>query len=159
MIADADHSIAAAGGDDVLARTIYAEAADQPVEGQIAVGYTVKHRVEIAQAFVKRHGHAHPLFGDGSITAACLSSFHGIHQYSCWNETDGHRLKPLALNHNDPAFCRALDIARQVIAGTATDRLPGTTHYYNPEKVHMPPWAVGLPFHSIGQHRFFRNVP
>lgn len=159
MIAYADINIAAQSEDVVLARTIFAEARGEPQEGQIAVGYTIKHRAEIAAAYIKKHGEAHPIFGGGTIVSACLWSFHGIHQYSCWNDTDPARLKALQADHNDPAFCRIQDIARQIIAGTAQDRLPGTTHYYNPGVVPMPKWAIGLPFHAIGHHRFFRDVP
>jgi len=159
MIAYADKPIAAQGEDVVLARTIFAEARGEPVDGQIAVGYTIKHRAEIAAAYVKKHDEPHPLYGDGTIAGACLSSFRGVHQYSCWNETDRSRLKALQADHNNPAFCRAMDVARQVIAGTAHDFLPGSTHYYAPDVVPMPKWAVGLPFHSVGHHRFFRDVP
>jgi hypothetical protein len=159
MIAHQDLSIAAKGGDDVLARTIFAEARGEFTDGQVAVAYTVKHRAEIAARYVLEHDKPHPLFGDGTIADACLSSFHGIHQYSCWNMGDPSLAKALAADHSNPAFCRACEIARQVIAGTVPDALPDTTHYFNPRVVAEPAWAKGLPYHSIGRHRFFRNVP
>ncbi len=160
MIAYADRNIAAQGGDVVLARTIWAEARDQAEIGQITVAYCIKHRAEIAKAYIAKHDEPHSLFGDGTVEGACLSSFRGVHQFSCWNETDPNRLKALQADHNDPTFCKAQQIARDVIAGKVPDRLPGYTHYYNPEIVKTPPgWAKGLKYMSVGSHRFFRDVP
>jgi spore germination cell wall hydrolase CwlJ-like protein len=159
MIAYADRNIAALGEDEVLARTIYAEARSEPEEGQIAVGYVIMHRVALAKDHLAEHGKPHSLFGDGSIAGACLASFRTFHQFSCWNENDPNRQKALKVDHSDPRFCRAHQLARDVISGKAQDRLPETTHYYNPDAVRMPGWAKGLPFASIGHHRFFRYVP
>jgi spore germination cell wall hydrolase CwlJ-like protein len=159
MIAYADRNIAALGEDEVLARTIFAEARSEPEEGQIAIGYVIKYRAALAKAYVAKHGQPHRLFGDGTIAGACLASFRAIHQFSCWNEKDPNRAKALKADHSDPRFCRAHQIARDVIAGKAEDRLLEATHYYNPDVVRMPGWAKGLPFASIGHHRFFRYVP
>ena len=159
MIALSDSRIAAQGDVDVLARTIWAEARAETSVGQTAVAYCIKHRAELAKAFVAAHGKTHPIYGDGSIVSACLSSFKGIHQFSCWNASDPNRTKAQLVDHSDPVFCGITAIARDVISGKAEDRLAGTTHYYNPSVVPMPTWAKGLPYHSIGAHRFFRNVP
>ena len=155
-MSDARNPIDAAGEDEieVLARTIFGEARGEPVEGQIAVAYCIVHRAQIAKEYVSRTLHRHPLYGNGTIRAACQAPL----QFSCWNDGDPTKARMLAVTLADPAYRCAHDIAEKVIKGEAEDGLPGTTHYFNPDVVAAPKWAAGLPYTTIGHHRFFRDV-
>jgi hypothetical protein len=158
-----------ASGEDigVLARTIFGEARDQILLGQIAVAWTVRHRAEIAQDYVRMHGgrwHAH--YGDGSLRMACKAP----DQYSCWNADDPNRPKIVAITPDNPVFQQCMWVALGVVHGQLEDRKPNTTHYLNPKIVkRLPLWVTGraapppviLPAiyaGRIGDHDFYGRV-
>ena len=147
---------------DILARTIFGEARGETWTGQVAVAWVIVHRAQIAEYYVKQHYKPHPLYGNGSFKSACLAeNDKGVHQFSCWNKSDPNRPRLLSLNLTQREdFDTCYDVARAVLTGRAEDRLPGTTHYYNPANVKVEPaWAKGLVGHAIGNHLFFLDVP
>jgi N-acetylmuramoyl-L-alanine amidase len=149
---------AATGEDtDILARTIFGEARNQTMDGQIAVAWTIRHRAEIAKAYVAAHKTPRPNFGDGTIANACLDAY----EFSCWNTADATRLRMLTVARNEPGYQLAQHVALGVVLGLLEDRMPGTTHYFNPAAVSKTPdWVATATFvNTVGAHRFYRNVP
>ena len=118
---------------NALARTGWAEDRSGGGVGMADVMCVVRNRVLIARAFVKEHGHPHPLFGDGTYASACQMPW----QFSCWNKNDPNLPKLLDVTEErDPWFAAAMGIAFNVIAGSVTDPTRGATHY----KANSLPW-------------------
>jgi spore germination cell wall hydrolase CwlJ-like protein len=149
---------------DVLARTIYGEGRGEGMAGQVAIVFTIIHRARIAAAFRAANKRMHPLYGDGSIAAACLVPW----QFSCWNQSDPNRLAMRTVTLADPAFQTASYVAHAVLQRQVNDALPRATHYFNPAVVKAPAWETGVAAHdgkaaipparfegSIGHHRFY----
>lgn len=141
MVTAPKHKAITAHDLDVMARTIYGEARGEPILGALAVGFVILHRACIAYAGWR----AHPLYGDGSIAAACQRPW----QFSCWNPNDPNRAQLLAVSLDDPHFQRAFYAALAVVHGQANDRLPRATHYLNPLLVKLPDWVTGVPAKNI----------
>lgn len=163
-------TISASGEDiDVLARTIWGEARGESLAGQIAVGWTVRHRALIASRYLLAHGRWHPHYGDGSIGQACKARM----QYSCWNADDPNQLKLKNVTLDDPSFQQCMRVALGVVHGALADALLETTHYFNPAAgLRTPDWITGLPARggrpaipparkvgSMGAHDFYADVP
>lgn len=148
-----------ASGEDIeiLARTIFGEARNQSVAGQIAVGFVIAHRAAIAAAYRAAHGKSHPLFGDGSLGSACKAPW----QFSCWNKSDPTRARMIGVTLDDAAYQRAFYVALAIVCGEVSDALPKSTHYYNPAAVRgIPAWTKDATFlATIGAHMFFGGVP
>lgn len=141
--------------DDMLifARTIWGEARSEPLTAQVAVGWVIRNRVQAASDYQRQHGRRHPLFGDGSLSAACLAPW----QFSCWNRNDPNRPKLLATGFHDPSFTRSFAVACLVWSGERADPTDGSTHYHTVSVA--PAWSRGLvPVARIGSHLFFNKV-
>lgn len=142
---------------DTMARTLWGEARGEGADGMAAVGCVIRTRAEIAREFKRRQARRHPLFGDGSITSACLMP----QQFSCWNIDDPNRSKLLTLATDDATFREAEQIALQVVSGALADMTQGSTHYHTvappkDAKVWPPKWAgtMRMTVH-IGRHVFY----
>ncbi|MDH4581393.1 cell wall hydrolase [Pseudomonas sp. BN415] len=138
---------------DILARTLWAEARGEGFGGMIAAGWTVRNRVEM-----DLHNDGKPDWWGEGYTAVCLKPW----QYSCWNKDDANYpflsgAKPIP----SAQYVRAREAAIAVIEGREPDPTAGATHYYNPKVVKKtPPWVKGAkPTVTIGNHRFFKEVP
>jgi hypothetical protein len=152
-----------------MAKTIYGEARGESLAGQIAVGYTITKRAQIAADHVARHGGPHSHYGDGSLAAVCKAP----RQYDCWDPGDNNFIKLVALTLDDAEFQTALYAAIGVVQRLVPNTLPEATHYYNPKRVRRTPaWVTGVPAHdgkpavppahfdsAIGNHRFYSQVP
>lgn len=139
---------------DVMARTLYGEARGEIYAGKIAVAHVVRNRARIADQYRLSNSRPHPLFGDGTLRAACQWPW----QFSCWNKNDPMRPKLESARTAQLGEC--IEAAYAVIAGEAPDPTNGATHYYANTMPQPPKWAVGLtPCAVIGAHRFFNNVP
>jgi N-acetylmuramoyl-L-alanine amidase len=150
-----------ATGEDtsVLARTLFGEARGEEPGGQIAVAWVIVNRALKARAFAEEYHSRHPLFGDGTIAAACQSAYHGIHQFSCWNTSDPGYKRMISVGQSDPQYQAMLHVAVMVLSGRALNPIGDCTHYYNPHACPMPDWARGkAPFAAIGHHLFFNDV-
>jgi spore germination cell wall hydrolase CwlJ-like protein len=129
---------------DVLARTIFGEARGEPLDGQIAVGFVIRHRAAIALAFRQRHKRAHPLYGDGGIASACLKP----EQFSCWIVGDPNQRACSTVTMASPAFQRCTYVAHAVLQGQVEDRLPRATHYCTPAAAPHIAWVIGVAAHD-----------
>jgi spore germination cell wall hydrolase CwlJ-like protein len=125
---------------DVLARTIYGEAASDGADGMTAVASVIVNR---AKSSINWWGK--------DITGVCLAPL----QFSC-NNTAASRAKLAALTDTDPVFKTAQALAVQAVAGTLADTTQNADHYY---AAYIPPpsWALGkAPVATIGKQLFFR---
>lgn len=153
------HAITAALTDrQAVACTVFGEARREPLRGQHAIGWVIRHRLQQPVRF----GHG--------WKGVCLRPW----QFSCWHPqggasnyaavmavaqqlVDGHTPAP------GSALARALQAADDVMGGLAPDPTNGADHYFAPDAMvppgRVPVWARGLtPTAVIGGHRFFRLV-
>jgi spore germination cell wall hydrolase CwlJ-like protein len=132
---------------DVLARTIYGEARGEGMAGMIAVGWTIRNRVN--------DGKDKSWWGEG-YAGVCQAPY----QFSCWNKNDPNYpylsgAKPIPAA--EFAKCKAAAIA--VIDGTMADPTGGATHYYAATMPRPPAWTgVATKTVVIGQHIFYKDV-
>ena len=129
---------------DIVALTLWGEGRGEGRDGQIAIWHVINNRANASKT--------HPcyLFGDGTMSSACLVKY----QFSCWNANDPNRDKILAMNANDPGYIYALESARR--AAATFDPTSGATHY----KVSSIPWPKDWgvkvdPLITIGHHSFY----
>ncbi len=131
---------------DILARTLWGEARNQPVRGIEAVAAVVLNRVALA---TERGGW---WWGDG-VVAVCRHP----RAFPCWSPGGPELPKLLAVKAGDPVFDTCLRVARRAVAGVLPDATHGATHYH-PASAH-PIWAAGeLPTAEIGTTLFYRIV-
>jgi N-acetylmuramoyl-L-alanine amidase len=111
---------------DAIARTLYAEAEGESLEGKIAVASVIYNRA---------HGNINKM--KSVVTAKW--------QFSCWN----NRTPPKG---HGQTWLDCLKITDEMMNGAFT---PTTnhTHYYNPVKA-SPKWANGVKSDRIGNHVF-----
>ncbi len=122
----------------ILAKTIWAEARGEPLEGQIAVANVILNRA--------RQG---GWWGD-TVPGVCLKP----KQFSCWNEGDPNRARMDGLELQDRAFARAVSVAAGACAGDMADITGGATHYHT--AAIAPSWAAGHePSARVGNHVFY----
>jgi hypothetical protein len=146
-----DHNI------DITGRTVVGEARGDGQPGMELVASVVMNRAQIASHYVELHGRHHPLFGDGSLASACQANFHGIYQFSCWNQNDPNRAIIENLNEGMEIFRVGLVVATSAVNGTLRDRTNGATHY---RRIGTPAaWANGkTPCFTEGHHEFFNDI-
>jgi N-acetylmuramoyl-L-alanine amidase len=139
---------------DVMARTVYGEARGEIEAGKIAVAWVIRNRASKANEYRLARAKPHPLFGDGTIRAACQWPS----QFSCWNKNDPMQPKLIAARTAQLAEC--LQAAYGVLIGEFPDPTGAALHYYAASMPEPPKWAASLaPCAAIGAHRFFNNVP
>lgn len=132
---------------DVLARTLWGEARGEGYDGQVAVAWAVRNRVD--------DGKATSWWGEG-YAGVCQKPY----QFSCWNKNDPNYaylsgLKPIPAAQ----YAQARKAALAVITGEVSDPTKGATHYYS-DLIKAPAWSVNATktLH-LGHHIFFKNVP
>ncbi|WP_137179455.1 cell wall hydrolase [Roseomonas sp. AR75] len=135
-----------AGPAEVLALTLWGEAAHRPVRAMEAVASVVMTRVRLAAA---PGGPAH--LGRG-VAGVCRAPF----QFACWHP--GHpRHRALAELREDAALGACSRIAARAIAGALPDPTAGATHYH--EECVLPRWALGAtPSAALGGLVFYRLI-
>lgn len=133
-----------AGAAEVLALTLWGEAAGRPVRAIEAVAAVVMTRARLAAA---PGGPVH--LGQG-VAGVCRAPF----QFACWHP--GHpRQRALAElpEAADLGACRR--VAARALAGALPDPTGGATHYHLVET--LPRWALGrVPTAEIGGLVFYR---
>ena len=90
----------------IFAKTIWAEARGEPLEGQIAVANVILNRA--------RQG---GWWGDDIAEVCCKPK-----QFSCWNGGDPNRARMDGLELQDRAFARAVSVAAGAWAGDTHGR-------------------------------------
>lgn len=135
-----------AGPAEVLALTLWGEAAHRPVRAMEAVASVVMTRVRLAAA---PGGPAH--LGRGVI-GVCRAPF----QFACWHP--GHpRHEAIAELAEDAELGACNRIAARALAGALADPTAGATHYH--EECVLPRWALGAtPSAVLGGLVFYRLI-
>ncbi|UCP00112.1 cell wall hydrolase [Metapseudomonas lalkuanensis] len=137
---------------DVLARTIWGEARGEGIAGQVAVGWTIRNRVEMDLG-----NDGKPDWWGEGYEGVCRAPW----QFSCWNKNDpnypylsGARAIP------NTQYMLAREAAVAVIEGRQPDPTSGATHYYATTMPKAPKWVAGAARTcKIGRHIFFKDVP
>lgn len=137
---------------NILARTLWGEARGEGIAGMIAVGWTIRNRVEM-----DLHNDGKPDWWGEGYAGVCLAPY----QFSCWNRSDPNY--PFLIG-NQPIPAAQFALARQaaslVIAGDQPDPTGGATHYYASTLPKAPAWAAqARQTLRLGHHLFFREVP
>lgn len=137
---------------DILARTLWAEARGEGLNGQIAVAWTIRNRVE-----VDLHNDGKPDWWGEGYTSVCLKPW----QFSCWNKNDpnyAYLSGAKAIPFRELAQARiAADL---VIDGKQPDPTGGATHYYATTMPKAPAWAAkAKQTLKLGHHIFCKDVP
>lgn len=137
---------------DVLARTLWGEARGEGLAGMIAVGWTVRNRVELDLGSDGRPD----WWGEG-YEGVCRKPW----QFSCWNASDPNSAYLRGEKPIPPAqYMQAREAAVAVIEGGRPDPTGGATHYYSTSLARPPAWTQGATRTcKIGRHVFFKGVP
>jgi Cell Wall Hydrolase len=130
---------------DLLIRTVYGEAGNQPDDGAAAVAHVVLNRVRSGR------------FGRG-IPGVVLAR----NQFEPWQR---RRDELERLDPNSRAYRRAERIVDGVLSGEMPDQTGGAVYFLNPAIVRqrrpandLPPWASGYEV-QIGDHVFYGGRP
>lgn len=136
----------AATAQEVLALTLWGEAAGRPVRAIEGVAGLVMTRVRLA---ARPDGPRH--LGTGVI-GVCRAPF----QFACWHPTHPrHAALREFREPEDAGFAICRRIAARAVAGTLPDPTGGATHYHQAEA--LPRWAIGrVPTAEIGGLVFYR---
>lgn len=138
---------------DTLTRTLYGEARDQGLRGQIGVAWVVRIRASWDELV-----HSHPEHEWWGTTPALVCKHPW--QFSCWNASDPNSAKLKALAVESPMYQWLYGVAKAVLAGTYDDPTGAATHYrvtgtkasWDDAVAHMTPVILGA-------HSFYRLGP
>jgi N-acetylmuramoyl-L-alanine amidase len=124
---------------DILARTIWGEAAGDGEIAMRAVAAVVLNRVKAG-----RYGHG--------IWGVCLKP----HQFGCWTDGSAKAQRLRVIDASDRSFRLALEIAEDALSGRLVDVTGGATHYH--QEGARPGWASGMRCtRRIGRRLFYRE--
>ncbi len=125
---------------DLLAGTIYGEASDQPTEGKVGVGLTVRTRA------------THPGWWGRNWRQVMLTP----RQFCCWE--DHNRQRIITASHkNDNTWLECKRLAEDIYTGRVTDYIGAPTHYCRFDA--HPTWRNKLLFLcQIGDHVFYHDI-
>ena len=139
---------------EIAARTVWGEARDQGVSGQLAVAWAIVNRHAVGK-----------WYSSASIAACCLYPY----AFSSWNVGDPNLPQILHLPETDNGLAGCRAAVNAAINGAQVDPTGGATHYYvagSPE----PSWVTGINAQGvqvaapalfcvqIGAHLFFKGV-
>jgi len=110
---------------EILAMTLWAEAADKPVRAIEALASLVMNRLRGGRDPDARH-----------IAAICRAPF----LFSCWNRRDPRHAALRAIPPGDAAFAICRRIAQRAASGLLPDPTSGATLWH--DAAHLPAWAV-----------------
>jgi spore germination cell wall hydrolase CwlJ-like protein len=137
-----------AGPQDVLALTLWGEAAGRPVRAMEGVASVIMARVRLA---ARPDGPTH--LGEG-VVGVCRAPF----QFGCWRPGDPRRAAMAELGAAEtPAMQVCRRVAARAIAGVLPDPTGGATHYHSADT--LPRWALTqVPTAEFGGLVFYRLV-
>ena len=127
---------------DTAARTVYGEARGEGLDGQRAVAWVIRNRVE------------NPGWWGDSWESVCLKKW----QFSCWLESDPNREKLQSVGYEDPDLRRCLRAVLEVM-DSSDDPTQGSTHYLVSTLEPKPNWySDDKVICRIGHHAFLKDV-
>jgi spore germination cell wall hydrolase CwlJ-like protein len=132
------------GPAEVLALTLWGEAAERPVRAMEAVASVIVTRVRLAAA------PGGPAYLGRGVVGVCRAPF----QFACWHPGHPRRRALAELPDGvDLGACRR--VAARALAGALPDPTGRATHYHAVET--LPRWALGrVPEAEIGGLVFYR---
>ena len=137
--------VAAATSVEVLALTLWGEAAERSVRAIEGVAAVIINRVRMVAA---PDGPRH--WGRG-VSGVCRAPF----QFGCWHPRHPRHAAMLALPAADMNLAISKRIAARAASGFLPDPTGGATHYHAAER--LPGWAVGrIALAEIGGLVFYR---
>lgn len=123
----------------LYALCIYCEARGEPVEGQVAVAYVIKNRVE------------HPRWWGHDIHSVILTPY----QFSWTMNSNPEHIDPEHLPYLD----FFIEIVKGVSNGSFSNPIDGANLFFADYMRPWPQWANHTLFITqIGQHRFYREA-
>jgi tape measure domain-containing protein len=132
---------------DLQIRTVYGEAASQSEEGQAAVAWVMRNRLQ-------KGGYGGSM-EDVLFQQKAYDEGKG-QQFSVWNKGDAAGDMARNLSKDDPAYIRMGELIDKVNQGLVRDPTRGALNYYNPQGAD-PSWANSWNSSNsgmIGAHRF-----
>ena len=144
---------------DIMARTAWGEARGESDQGRAAVMFAILNRT------LTRHldPEAQPAQFKFTIRETCKAGIPGRKQFSTWNTKDPNYKLIQRLDENSPGadnriFAELKDLAREALAGNATNPIGGAEHYHTTGVT--PSWSKywKVDF-RIGVHKFFDANP
>lgn len=136
---------AAESAAEVLALTLWGEAAGRPVRAIEGIAAVVANRARLAAL---PDGPSH--WGRG-IIGVCRAPF----QFACWNRNHPRYAALRDVTEGDPALAICRRIAARAVAGALPDPTGGATHYHPADA--LPRWAIGrVPEAELGGVVFYR---
>ncbi len=133
-----------------LARTLWGEARGERREGQVAVAWVIRNRVENPGWWSRQQGDD---ILDDTVEAVCRDPA----QFACWWDAQAPKVRTRSAESLAPFF----EIARGVLDGATPDPTGGADHYHTiarPEyaSIWPPNWAAEASGVTIGRHVFYR---
>lgn len=130
---------------EILARTLWGEAAERPVRAIEAMAALVLNR---ARAAARADG---PVHWGRDIGGVCRAPF----QFPCWNPNHPRHAAIRSIPAGDGALAVCRRIATRALAGVLPDPTGGATHAH--DAACLPGWALGqAPLCEIGGLVFYR---
>ncbi len=134
----------------LFAATIWHLGRHEPMPAQQALAWLIKRRALSASRHIKAAGHSHPVFGDGSLSAACRS-------LAQTNQVPLQRIKPAEVGFADRDLCRLFSLACLVINNDVGDNITGATHFHHHRQ--EPSWSHGhRPVALMGSFFFYNTI-
>lgn len=129
-------------GHDTATRTLYQECRGEPRDGQVAVAWVIRNRLESGR------------WGN-SLGSVCLWR----NQFSGWLSSDPNFGASCALQDSDKTLAALSDILDEVMtADPKTDPTGGAQYYFASSMKQPPTWAAGMvQTATIGRHNFFKE--
>lgn len=113
---------------DIVARTIWGEAATEEVDIKKAIANVIQNRVAIAEAEGKK-------WWGNNLIQVCQKPY----QFSCWNRSAPAFKKMQQITRDDVVFNFCYRLAEDVVEGRLPDNSMGATHYHHVST--QPYWA------------------
>lgn len=127
------------GGKEIFAKTIYAEARGEPLEGQKWVAWVIKNRAHENRSY----------WGGSTIAGVCLHPG----QFECWNGRSDIHIRQPSVYEDIRSWSDSL-----YNASMRHDPTGGCDHYNNPDKEGYPAWTNNVELiRTIGSHNFYRS--
>jgi spore germination cell wall hydrolase CwlJ-like protein len=143
---------------DVVTRTLIGEAANEPLEGQVAVVHVILNR---ARQNIRWYGGRN--LADVCRHKVVVKRFNGtrtVYQFEPWMHSL-RRTYLWELPESGALYKRSRDVVERTIRGEFVDTTNGATHFLEPNIVKsrtggsLPSWAQGNGI-RIGNHVFFK---